>query len=153
MSATCRSDFRLDAQQGFEPGDDIGHLTYSLLQLPLDLFNGTGVQAGAGHLGKVAAPRRAVGMIFRARQVDAGFAALANYGPRGFQLGGDSQLAGEDVHRPERQDTQARALEAIRHVAYSVDDFVERAVAASSDNGVKTLTNRFGGEAARIPHS
>src|ERR1017187_7081760 len=100
MSATCRSDFRLGAQQGFEPGDAIGQLTYSFLQLPLDLFNGTRVEAGASHLSKVASPRRAVGMIFRARQVDADFAALANGGPRGFQLGGDSQLAGEDVHRP-----------------------------------------------------
>src|ERR1039458_10710650 len=76
MSATCRSDFRLGAQQGFEPGHNVGQLTYSLLQLPLDLFNGTRVEASASHLSKVASPRCAVGMIFRARQVDAGFAAL-----------------------------------------------------------------------------
>ncbi len=151
MPATRRRDFRLGAPQRFEPGDHVSQRAYFLLQLPLDQFDGPGIEAGAGHLREVAALRRAGGEVLHSRQVNACLAPLANSGPRRIQFEGDRQLAGEYIDRAERQHTQARALETVRRVADAVKHFIERAVAPGGDDDFKALADGFGGKPARIP--
>jgi hypothetical protein len=70
--------------------------------------------------------------------------------PRRFRFCGDSQLAREDIDRAERQNTDAREFETLRHIAQPVQYFVYRAITAGRDDGLKSFSHCGGSEFPRV---
>ena len=55
--------------------------------------------------------------------------SAANRFPGRLQLDRDTQFAGENIHRSQRQHSEPRALKSIGCVANAVENFIERPIA------------------------
>ena len=135
---------------GSKGGDEVGEATDFFLEGPIDEFDGAGVPAKAGHLGEEARGGLASQLKFNLRKIDNEFAGGVKDFAGGGEIGGDTEFAGEDVDRPERQDAEAHAREGIRNVADAIEDFVHRAIAAGTDDEFEAFADGFSSECAGV---
>src|SRR5436190_4665907 len=136
-----------------QSGNNIGKWADCLFDLPLDELDCARVETRACELREVTALQSSVGLVLDAGQINARIAARADDLPGEFEFGGKSQFAGENIHSSQRENAEPRPLEPFRGVANSIEDFIQRAVAAGGDDCFKAFCYSFFSESPRIARS
>jgi len=83
--------------------------------------------------------------ILDGKQIKTPFVSGKDHAPGLLEAQGDSQLAGEDVHRAHGQNPEAHSILGIRGFAQSIDDLMHGSIPACGNNHLKTFPGRFGG--------
>ena len=148
VNAVGDGELRKLAGERAEAGGDVGERADLFFVLPVHQFDGARVEARAGQLREVTADGFPVEGVFGGGQIDAAFAARADDSPGIQEIHGQAEFLGEDVDGAEGQHAETDARERVRHIAEAVEDFVDGAVAAGGDDGVKALAHGLGGESA-----
>ncbi len=144
---------RLLFVERLEPSRYVSERPDFFLKPPIHKFYRAGVQTCARELSKVCAFTVIAFSVFDMRQINETLVPTTQHLPCRFRFCGDSQLAREDIDRAERQYTNAREFETLRHIAQTVQHFVYCAVTARRDDGVKPFLHGSCCEFARITRS
>jgi hypothetical protein len=134
----------------FQPGDDVGELPDLFLVLPVHQFNRARVQTRACELAEILFLQDAVRGKFHARQINFDFISALQYFPRALNAQRNFQFTREDIHRAKRQHAKPRAGKTIRRIADSVQNFIDRTVAASGRDQIKSVLHGLPREPARV---
>src|SRR4051812_35518130 len=90
--------------------------------------------------------RQAIEGEFGEGQIDGGFFRRANDFPRFLKPRGQIQFLGENIDRPEWEDSQACGRATLRFVANPIQYFIQCTVASRSYDSFKALAHSLGGE-------
>ena len=99
---------------------------------------------------EVTALRLAVVRELGAAQVNGPFAGRGQDFPGAAGVKGKTQFAGENVDGSQGENAEADGAKAAGNIADAVEDFVGGAVAAGGDDGLETVAQGLGGEAAGV---
>ena len=116
---------RVNRPQHFQPGYDVTQWPDFLFQFQTHRANGAGVEANTGELHKIAF----LSGKLRTTEIDGACSSGLQHAPRSGKIRRNPEFFCENVHRPERQNTE-------RLDGDSVDDFVNGAIATGGDNQI-----------------